>query len=141
MLSDMGYVGNSYPANWEFSGGINVYGDKRDYVIFNDKDIKITDRVRFFRTKDGVAYGFTVGGKVYIDPRVATAETPIHEYSHLWATAMQKGNPKEWDNIVKLMKGTSVWDEVRKTYPELENDSDIADEVLAHYSGRRGAER
>ena len=42
---------------------------------------------------------------------------------------------------MKLMKGTSVWDEVRKTYPELESDSDIADEVLAHYSGRRGAER
>ena len=39
------------------------------------------------------------------------------------------------------MKGTSVWAEVQKLYPELKNDDDIADEVLATFSGRRGAER
>lgn len=97
--------------------------------------------VRFFRTSNGEAYGFTVGGKIYIDPRIATAETPIHEYAHLWATAMREGNPTEWKNIVGLMKGTSVWSEVQKLYPELKNDDDIADEVLATFSGRRGAER
>ena len=97
--------------------------------------------VRFFRTSNGEAYGFTVGGKIYIDPRIATAETPIHEYAHLWATAMREGNPTEWKNIVGLMKGTSVWAEVQKLYPELKNDDDIADEVLATFSGRKGAER
>ena len=97
--------------------------------------------VRFFRTSNGEAYGFTVGGKIYIDPRIATAETPIHEYAHLWATAMREGNPTEWKNIVGLMKGTSVWAEVQKLYPELKDDDDIADEVLATFSGRRGAER
>ena len=96
---------------------------------------------RFFRTDGGEAYGFTVGGKIYLDPRVATAETPIHEYAHLWATALRQGNPKEWKNVVGLMKGTPVWDEVRRRYPELKTDDEIADEVLAHYSGRRGAER
>ena len=55
--------------------------------------------VRFFRTADGNAYGFKVGGKIYIDPRIATADTSIHEYAHLWASAMQKLNPKEWENI------------------------------------------
>ena len=99
------------------------------------------ENIRFFRTSNGEAYGFTVGGKIYIDPRIATAETPIHEYAHLWATAMREGNPTEWKNIVGLMKGTSVWAEVQKLYPELKNDDDIADEVLATFSGRRGAER
>lgn len=62
-------------------------------------------RVRFFRTADGKqAYGFTVGGKIYIDPRIATSETPIHEYAHLWAEALRKVNPKEWQNVVELMK-------------------------------------
>lgn len=42
---------------------------------------------------------------------------------------------------MELMKGTSVWDEVKKRYSELNTDDDIADEVLATYSGRRGAER
>lgn len=102
---------------------------------------EITDRVRFFRTTKGEAYGFTVGGKIYIDPKIANTETPIHEYAHLWAAALRGQNPKEWRNIVELMKGTSVWDEVKKRYPELNTDNDIADEVLATYSGRRGAER
>lgn len=102
---------------------------------------EIADRVRFFRTAKGEAYGFTVGGKIYIDPKIANTETPIHEYAHLWAAALRGQNPKEWQNIVELMKGTSVWDEVKKRYPELNTDNDIADEVLATYSGRRGAER
>ena len=97
--------------------------------------------VRFFRTADGEAYGFTVGGKIYIDPRVATADTPIHEYAHLWASALRQGNQEEWRNVVGLMKGTPVWEEVKRKYPELTTDDEIADEVLATYSGRRGAER
>ena len=106
-----------------------------------EANAEITDRVRFFRTAKGEAYGFTVGGKIYIDPKIANTETPIHEYAHLWAAALRGQNPKEWQNIVELMKGTSVWDEVKKRYPELNTDDDIADEVLATYSGRRGAER
>ena len=137
-LSSLGLVGIKYPAG-TIHGGAKE-GDT-NYVIFNEKDAKITDHIRFFRTSNGEAYGFTVGGKIYIDPRIATAETPIHEYAHLWATAMREGNPTEWKNIVGLMKGTSVWAEVQKLYPELKNDDDIADEVLATFSGRRGAER
>ena len=138
MLHDMGFTGIKYPADYRQGGRAD---GAKNYVIFNEEDAKITDRIRFFRTSNGEAYGFTVGGKIYIDPRIATAETPIHEYAHLWATAMREGNPTEWKNIVGLMKGTSVWAEVQKLYPELKDDDDIADEVLATFSGRRGAER
>ena len=132
LLSEAGVVGLHY----------NGRKDGDCYVIFNDKDLKIKDKVRFFRTADGEAYGFTVGGKIYIDPRIATSETPIHEYAHLWAEALRKANPKEWQNVVELMKECkSVWEQVKKEYPELKTDDEIADEVLAHYSGRRGAER
>ena len=138
LLSSLGFAGIKYPAD-------NMRGGREDgaknYVIFNEKDARITDQVRFFRTESGEAYGFTVGGKIYIDPKIANTETPIHEYAHLWAAALRGQNPKEWQNIVELMKGTSVWDEVKKRYPELNTGDDIADEVLATYSGRRGAER
>lgn len=137
-LAELGYIGIKYPAN-------NMRGGREDgaknYVIFNENDAKITDHVRFFKTKNGEAYGFTIGGKIYIDPKVATSETPVHEYAHLWATALKANNAKEWLNVVGLMKGTSVWEEVKKLYPELKSDDEIADEVLATYSGRRGAER
>ncbi len=107
--------------------------------------VKVLDesekQVRFFRTKDGEAYGFTVGGRIYYDPKIATSETLVHEYAHLWASALRGGNAEEWKNVVGLMKGTSVWDEVKRLYPELKTDDEIADEVIAQYSGRRGAER
>lgn len=137
-LSSLGYVGIKYPAD-------NLRGGRKDgaknYVIFNENDAEITDHVRFFKTKNGEAYGFTVGGKIYYDPRIANAETPVHEYAHLWASALKANNAKEWKNVVDLMKGTNVWEEVKETYPELETDDEIADEVLATYSGRRGAKR
>ena len=137
-LSSLGYAGIKYPAD-------NLRGGRKDgaknYVIFNENDAEITDHVRFFKTKNGEAYGFTVGGKIYYDPRIANAETPVHEYAHLWASALKANNAKEWKNVVDLMKGTKVWEEVKKAYPELETDDEIADEVLATYSGRRGAER
>lgn len=139
-LHDLGYTGIKVHAAHNSNDA--RYKDNWNYVIFNDKDLKITDKVRFFRTTNGEAYGFTVGGKIYIDPRIATSETPIHEYAHLWAEALRKVNPKEWVNVVELMKGCKeVWEQVTKEYPELETDDEIAEEVLAHYSGKRGAER
>ena len=116
-------------------------------AIENDRKMyenakKNANGAKFFVTPDGDAYGYTVDGKIYIDPRIANSETPIHEYAHLWAEAVRSENPKEWENIVNLMKGLKpVWDKVKKEYPHLESDSDLADEVLAQYSGKRGAER
>lgn len=137
-LYSLGFVGIKYKAGRNFGGAKE--GDT-NYVIFNEKDAKITNHVRFFRTADGEAYGFTVDGKIYIDPKIANSETPVHEYAHLWASALRQSNAKEWANVVGLMKDTDVWEEVKKRYPELKTDDEIADEVLATYSGQRGAER
>ena len=137
-LSRAGFTGISYPAEY-FSGGRK--DGARNYVIFNENDAKIVDKVRFFRTANGEAYGFTVDGKIYIDLTIAGAETAIHEYTHLWATALKNANPQEWSNIVSLMKGTFLWEKVASEYPELTTDDELADEVLAHYSGKRGAEK
>ena len=119
-------------ANAELSSAAKVVKD------FENPKLRVEKR-RFFRTADGKAYGFTVDGKAYLDPRMAGVETAVHEYTHLWADALRRVNPGEWRNVVELMKGTSVWDEVKRNYPELESEDEIADEVLAHYSGRRGA--
>lgn len=138
LLSMAGFTGIKYPAGTIMGGAEE--GDT-NYVIFKEEDMKIKDHIRFFKDKEGTSYGFTVNDKIYVDPRIATAETPIHEYSHLWATAIQKANPKEWENIVGLMKNTSIWNEVKANYKDLHTDIEIADEVLATYSGRAGAEK
>ena len=132
LLSKAGVVGVHY----------NGRKDGDCYVIFDDNDLKITDKVKFFQTPNGDTYGYALGGKIYIDPKIATAETPIHEYAHLWSEVLRKGNPEEWKNVVGLMKQeTVIWDDVKKNYPHLESDDDIADEVLATYSGRQGAKK
>ena len=97
---------------------------------------------KFFKTSDGEVYGFALNGKIGIDRRTAKADTPIHEYGHLWAAALRKVNPKEWENVVRLMKGMrELWDAVKRDYSELNTDDDIAEEVLTQYSGKRGRQR
>ena len=132
----MGFVGLIYPMEDPSSEETGV-----NYVIFNDADIQIKDKVRCFRTPEGVTYGFTYKNDVYIDTEIATSETPIHEYAHLWASVMQKNNPTEWNHIVSLLRDTLLWNEIRSAYPELEDDDAIADEVLATFTGRRGAQQ
>ena len=61
-LSEMVFAGIKYPAE-NRSGGRK--DGAKNYVIFNEGDAKIVDKVRFFKTANGEAYGFTVGGKIY----------------------------------------------------------------------------
>ena len=127
-LQELGYAGLSYQDN-----------DMTNYVIFNDEDIKIEDKIRLLKTNGGEIHGFTKNGKVYIDPNVATAETPLHEYAHLWVTALREKDPQQWNRVKEIMKQTYVWNEIIGSYKELKTDDEIADEVVATYSGRRGA--
>lgn len=137
-LHEAGVTGIVYPSN--YLGGGNRMGSK-NYVIFNEADAQITGREKFFRTADGTAYGFVKDGRIYIDPRIATSETPIHEYGHLWCGWLKKANPKAWSRLCDLMLGQKdVLDYVKRVYPDLEGDA-LVEEVFNHYSGRRGAER
>ena len=104
-----------------------------------------TPQPKPLRTKDGQAYGYTYNGKIYIDPSIATSETPIHEYTHLWAEALRQKDPETWKQIVDVLKNDEAvkpfWDKVERQYPELTDDNDIVEEVLAQYSGQRGSEQ
>lgn len=127
----------------------NLIAHNNNGQTFSDAKVQQKDetaksngnKLNEFKTSKGEVWGFTTDGKVYLDPTVANAETPIHEYTHIWADALRENNPKEWDNIVGLMKTTTLWSQIKKDYPELMNENDVADEVLATYSGKRGAER
>ncbi|MBQ9177800.1 MAG: hypothetical protein IJ140_02255 [Prevotella sp.] len=135
---EVGVTGMKYPAEYR-SGGRS--DGASNYVIFDENDLKITDKIKFLRTDSGEVYGFTKDGKIYIDPRKATAETPVHEFTHLWADGLRKVNPKAWERLKgELEKEKDLFDYVKSLYPELSGD-DLIDEVFAHFSGRRGAER
>ena len=137
-LAELGCIGIKYPAD-------NMRGGRKDgaknYVIFNENDAKITDHTRFLRTAGGEVYGLVKDGRIYLDPKVATAETAVHEYTHLWGDMLRRKDSEQWSHTVKELKNSVLWEEVKELYPELKTDDEIADEVLSTFSGRRGAER
>ena len=137
-LAELGCIGIKYPAD-------NMRGGREDgaknYVIFNENDAKITDHIRFLRTADGEVYGLVKDGRIYLDPKVATSETAVHEYTHLWGDMLRRKDSEQWSHTVKELKDSVLWEEVKELYPELKTDDEIADEVLSTFSGRRGAER
>ena len=137
-LAELGCIGIKYPAD-------NMRGGRKDgaknYVIFNENDAKITDHTRFLRTASGEVYGLVKDGRIYLDPKVAIAETAVHEYTHLWGDMLRRKDSEQWSHTVKELKDSVLWEEVKELYPELKTDDEIADEVLSTFSGRRGAER
>ena len=145
ILHDAGFVGLKYPTN-------TLHGGNKDgssnFVIFNEPDAKITDRTKFFKTSDGHAYGYTYNGKIYVDPRIATTETPIHEYGHLWCEMKRETAPEEWKAFKKIMLNDKmvkpIIDKVKNEYPELAKkgkEDDFVEEVITQFSGKRGNER
>lgn len=113
--------------------------------------VDVTDSMResvmqgqpmFYRRPNGTVYGWTNGTTVYLTEAGMNPNTPIHEYTHIWADAMRKHNPEGWKSIVKLLKGTPVWNEVMAdaNYANIHGDENqVASEVLSRISGRENA--
>lgn len=139
MLGSLGYTGISYPAQYQSGGRAD---NARNYVIFNEKDLKITDHIQFMCTPQGTIYGWSVNGKIYLTEAGINPDTPIHEYTHLWAEAMMIKNKKGWDSIKSLLKDTPVWKEViaDPNYSNIKDNEDaVASEVLSRISGKKNA--
>lgn len=138
-LEDLGYIGISYPAQY-ISGGRP--DGARNYVIFNENNAKIVDRIEFLREPDGTVYGATVGGKIYLNRERLNPNTPIHEYTHLWFSALKDANLKLYKRGVELMKQLPIWEEVRTdpNYANLSGDDAIASECLSRLVGDKGAD-
>lgn len=94
----------------------------------------------FYRRPNGTVYGWTNGTTVYLTESGMNPNTSIHEYTHIWADAMRKHNPEGWKSILKLLKGTPVWNEVMAdgNYNNIHgNKNQVASETLSRLSGRQ----
>ena len=127
------------------SMGITVHTDNREnrrILKAAEKDQSEAGKVRHFKTETGESYGFAYKGEIHLDLRKLDAELPLHEFAHLFCQAMQRINPDNWNHVVGLLKqDAETWDAVKRIYPELVTDSEVAEEVIAQYSGKRGAEK
>ena len=116
-----------------------------EVVEATEEDVKrLKDSRKQLKDSKGTIRGWVGNdGKIHLTKDGLNAETPIHEYTHLWAEALQMNNPELWEQIKGLLKDTPEWKRITsmKEYSNLKDDDRIAGEVLAHISGKRNAER
>lgn len=95
-------------------------------------------RVEVFRDSGKYVYGFAKDGKIFLNETTFNAETPAHEFTHIWVKVARAYNPKRWKEGVKLLKKTTQWEEVMNDplYANIRGDEDaVASEVLARIVG------
>ena len=127
--------------------GIHYNGeiDGECYVIFNDKDLKITHQERFMRKGDGTIYGyFDEQGVAHFDESVMNGNTAIHEFGHPWQDWCKRTNPKLYERGVELINESPYMDEVRTEAQDPDSvyygmsEEQIVDEAIARAIGDKG---
>lgn len=119
--------------------------NQQDFIEAQNVYENTSEQIETFETPDGRVYGWAVGNAIYLTEDGLNPETPIHEYTHLWAKAMENSDPKGWAKIVRLCKGNkALWESVKNdpNYANIKDDDNrIASEVLSRYAGKHGMER
>ena len=127
--------------------GIHYEGqrDGECYVIFNDKDLKITHHERFMRKGDGTIYGyFDEHGVAHFDESVMNGNTAMHEFGHPWQDWCKRTNPKLYERGVELINESPYIDEVRKEAQDPDSvyygmsEEQMGDEAIARAIGDKG---
>lgn len=136
ILSDNGLVGIKYPAGMIHGGAKE--GDY-NYVIFDENNANIVGNTKFAQGK-GVVYGYTDGKEIVLNQEHLNANTPIHEYQHLWRTAAKEMNPELIEHGDKLIMQTQLFADLKEdpNYKHL-SDDEICDEAFARLTGEDGA--
>ena len=135
-LSSLGFTGIKYPAGMIYGGAKE--GDY-NYVIFDENNAQIVGNTKFAQGK-GVVYGYTDGKEIVLNQEHLNANTPIHEYQHLWRTAAKRMNPELIAHGDELIKQTQLFRDLKEdpNYKHL-SDDEICDEAFARLTGEDGA--
>ena len=135
-LSSLGFTGIKYPAGMIYGGAKE--GDY-NYVIFDENNANIVGNTKFAQGK-GVVYGYTDGKEIVLNKEHLNANTPIHEYQHLWRTAAKEMNPELIAHGDELIMQTQLFRDLKEdpNYKHL-SDDEICDEAFARLTGEDGA--
>ena len=117
-----------------------------EVVEATERDIQdLMSRNRGIKDSNGKLMGWVgADGKIYLTKEGMNAKTAIHEYTHLWAEALQMNNPELWNKIKDMLRDTPIWNEVvsSSAYENIkDNDDEIAGEALSRISGKANAKR
>lgn len=94
--------------------------------------------VSFLKGK-GTVYGYTDGNEIVLNQEHLNPNTPIHEYQHIWRTAVKAKNPELIEHGDNLIKQTEWFKNLQNdpNYKHLSEDK-LCDEAFARLTGDEG---
>lgn len=122
---------------WEYSDEVRAEQER----LWQEDGGDYTD-LKYMKTPNGIVYGAKLpDGTIYINPKHMNANTPIHEFGHLWEQLM----PKRFAKGVELLKNTKAGKDLfqklkaNKGYANY-SDEKLWSETLVTMIGNRGEE-
>lgn len=107
--------------------------------------LQATQNVRFQNSasSNGITltpHGFVHEGKVYINKDKVKADTPIHEFGHLWNDWMKENHTEHYKAGLEIVRGTEYHERIKNHpgYAHLSEEQQL-EEALAQAIGDRGA--
>jgi hypothetical protein len=111
-LLENGIDGIKYPAESIARGATSGNARGFNYVVFNENAISIEDIISFEKVSTGEVLGAFYKDRVYIDPRLARPETPIHEFGHAFTKLLSEHRPDVLRRGLELVVGSKYLEEV-----------------------------
>ena len=116
-------------------GYVGMETSTENYIIFDDREMNINNRVQYMITENGELYGFAYNGQIYADKNLMNSNVLAHEYTHLWDNYTRNQNHELWERGKNVFKQTSIWNEVLND-PNYQNIRNNEDEILSECHAR-----
>lgn len=116
-------------------GYVGMETSTENYIIFDDREMNINNRVQYMITENGELYGFAYNGQIYADKNLMNSNVLAHEYTHLWDNYTKNQNHELWERGKNVFKQTSIWNEVLND-PNYQNIRNNEDEILSECHAR-----
>lgn len=122
-----GIDGIKYPAESISRGATSDTARGFNYVVFDENAVTIEDKIQFMQTPNGTIYGAKLpDGTIYLNPEFLNANTPIHEFSHLFEQLL----PSRFKKGVELLKQTNLGKKLFEQLKQEGNYANLTDEQL-----------
>jgi hypothetical protein len=152
-LLENGIDGIKYPAESISRGATSDTARGFNYVVFDENAITIEEQIQFQKTLNSLGINLTVNGfvyknEVYLNKEVATNETALHEFSHLFNSWLKENKSELYNKGIELVKVElakessdikDIIDYVKSTQPNLKGEA-LLEEILTELTGRKGTE-
>ncbi len=149
-LLEAGIDGIKYPAESIARGATSDTARGFNYVVFDENAITIEEQIQF--QKEGIGLttaGFTHNGDIFLNESVATDETKVHEFSHLYRDWLRENRPEVHKKGLSLIEAElklgekseikDIFSYVKSTQPNLTGEA-FLEESVVQLLGEKGIE-